>query len=164
MDKRPFRVIRWIKRSQRGQALIEFALSAPLLVIMLLGLVEFGHALNSYLTVVASARDAARLGAQLGVDPTDQSAMLNAIAKETERLENTIPTGSIDCSGASSMYVCITSCAAPLGPDNCVDPPTQPIDKWVKVEVCYDHPTITGVVSILDPLNMCSSTTIRLAK
>ncbi len=164
MDNRPFFFVRWLKRSQRGQSLVEFALSAPLLVLMLLGLVEFGHGLNSYLTVVASARDAARLGAQLGVDTTAQTAMLGVVQKETERLENTIPTSSIDCSDANTMYVCITSCAAPLGPGNCVDPANQPADKWVTVEVCYDHPTITGVAWILDPLHMCSSTTIRLAK
>lgn len=161
MDNRPFRVIRWLKRSQRGQALIEFALSAPLLVIMLLGLVEFGHALNSYLTVVASARDAARLGAQLGVDSKGMDAMMAVIAKETERLENTIDTTS-NCPGGS-MYVCITSCEPVngVGTSTCTGTPK---DKWLKVRVCYDHPTITGVPSILDPMNMCSSTEIRIAK
>ena len=162
MDNEQFRVVRWIKRSQRGQALIEFALAAPLLVLMLLGLVEFGHALNSYLTVVASARDAARLGAQLGVESDAQTAMRNVVAKELERLENPFDT-SVNCPGGSA-YVCISSCEAPLGPGNCVDPANQPADKWLKVEVCYDHPTITHVASIIDPLNMCSSTTIRIAK
>jgi hypothetical protein len=162
VDNEQFRVVRWLKRSQRGQALIEFALAAPLLVLMLLGLVEFGHALNSYLTVVAAARDAARLGAQIGVESDDQLAMRNVVSKEVERLENPVDT-SVNCPGGSS-YVCITSCEAPLGPGNCVDPAGQPPDKWLKVEVCYDHPTITHVPLLPDPMNMCSSTTIRIAK
>ena len=151
-----------MKRSQRGQALIEFALSAPLLVIMLLGLVEFGHGLNSYLTVVAAARDSARLGAQIYGQPGGVTAMQNVVAKQTERLENTIDT-SVNCAGGS-MYVCIESCAAPLGPDYCVDPVDQPADKWISVEVCYDHPTITSAPLIPNPVHMCSSTTIRIAK
>jgi hypothetical protein len=157
-------VIRWLKRSQRGQALVEFAVGAPLLVIMLLGLVEFGHALNSYLTIVASARDAARLGAQLGVDSDAQTAMLAAVEKETERLTNAEALDtSVNCPGGTN-YVCITSCEAPLGPDDCPDPADGPPDRWLKVEVCYQHPTITHVESILDPMQMCSSTTIRIAK
>ncbi len=161
MDKRPLRVIRWLKRSQRGQALVEFAIGAPLLAIMLLGLVEFGHALNSYLTVVASARDAARYGAQYGVDTEEVTAMLNMVRKETERLENTIDT-STNCPGGR-MYVCITSCEPVngVGSSTCTG---SPKDKWVRVEVCYDHPTITGVPSILDPLQMCSSTEMRIAQ
>jgi Flp pilus assembly protein TadG len=161
VDKRPFRVIRWLKRSQRGQALIEFAIGAPLLAIMLLGLVEFGHALNSYLTVVASARDAARLGAQEGIDDTSVTAMLNVVSKETERLTNTIDT-STNCPGGS-MYVCITSNCPGVGTAQATENCTQ-TDKQLKVQVCYDHPTITGVPSILDPMHMCSSTTIRIAK
>ena len=41
------RGMRTAKRGERGQALLEFALTAPLLLLMLLGLIEFGHALNS---------------------------------------------------------------------------------------------------------------------
>lgn len=161
MDRRPFRVIRWLKRSHRGQALVEFALGAPLLIVMLLGVVEFGHALNSYLTIVASARDAARYGAQYGVDSTEVTAMLNMVDKETERLQNPINT-TTNCSGDSS-HVCITSCE-PVGGSGSSSCTGNPKDKWLKVEVCYDHPTITGVPSILDPMHMCSSTTIRIAQ
>ena len=164
MDKRPFRVVRWLKRSQRGQVLIEFALGAPLLLIMLLGLVEFGHGLNSYLTIVASARDSARLGAQEGVSDVALPKLQAVVAKQTERLENTIDT-STNC-GGGSMYVCIESCQpvgapAGTGTSTCTG---NPKDKWMSVEVCYDHPTITGVPLIPNPIHMCSSTTIRIAK
>jgi Flp pilus assembly protein TadG len=127
---------------------------------MLLGLVEFGHGMNSYLTVVAAARDSARLGAQLGVDANGVTAMQNVVAKEIERLDNSIDT-SVNCPGGRA-YVCITSCEAPLGPGNCTGSPKK--DRWLKVEVCYDHTTITGVDSITNPINMCSSTKIRIAK
>jgi Flp pilus assembly protein TadG len=149
-----------MKRSQRGQALIEFALGAPLLVIMLLGLVEYGHALNSYLTVVASARDAARLGAQQGIDATDVQAMQAVVAKETERLTKTIDT-SVNCPGGR-MYVCITSNCPGVGTAGATASCSED-DKELSVQVCYDHPTITGVPAILDPLQLCSTTEIRIA-
>ena len=49
---------------ERGQALIEFALTAPILLTLLLGLIEIGNGLNSYIKIVSVARDAARYGAQ----------------------------------------------------------------------------------------------------
>src|SRR3954463_4840856 len=52
------------RHRERGQALIEFALTAPILLTLLLGTIEIGNGLNSYIKVVSVARDAARLGAQ----------------------------------------------------------------------------------------------------
>jgi Flp pilus assembly protein TadG len=154
VDQRPSRIVRWLKRSQRGQALIEFAISAPVLVIMLLGLVEFGHGLNSYLTVVASARDAARFGAQQGYSPTTVTAMENVVAKQTERL-----------SDSNTVTVEIDSCVTLAGDESACGQITGSSrkNKDLSVEVCYDHPTITGVALLPNPIHMCSTTTIRIA-
>jgi Flp pilus assembly protein TadG len=46
--------------SQRGQAAVEFALLAPVVVVLLLAVIEFGVAFNNYLTVTDAARAAAR--------------------------------------------------------------------------------------------------------
>lgn len=161
VDKRPFPVVRWLKRSQRGQALVEFALGIPLLVVMLLGVVEFGDALNSYLTVISSARDAARLGAQVGIGDSGVTAMLASVSKDTERLPNTIDT-STNCPGGR-MFVCITSNCPGVGTNGATDTCPQ-TDKKLTVQVCYDHSTLTGVPGALNPIHMCSSTTIRIAK
>jgi hypothetical protein len=48
---------------ERGQALIEFAFVVPIFLVLLLGIVDFGWALRSWITVTNSAREAARLGA-----------------------------------------------------------------------------------------------------
>jgi Flp pilus assembly protein TadG len=48
---------------ERGQGLVEFALVAPVLLILVLGIVDFGWALRSWMTVTNSAREGARLGA-----------------------------------------------------------------------------------------------------
>ena len=47
-------------RSERGQAAVEFALVAPLLIALLLGIIQAGIAFSHYLAVTDAARAAAR--------------------------------------------------------------------------------------------------------
>ena len=47
-------------RSEQGQTAVEFALLAPMLVVLLLGVVQVGVAFNRYLTVTDAARAGAR--------------------------------------------------------------------------------------------------------
>jgi Flp pilus assembly protein TadG len=131
--------------------MIEFALTAPFLVLLLLFLVEFGNGLNSYLTVVASARDAARLGSQGGADA---AALLNMVDNETERLPSNLPTAAINC--GSGQGVCI------LGVDGAAAQPDVSSTDAVSVKVCYDHPLLFGVPGFNGPLHLCSKTTMRL--
>jgi len=49
-------------RNEKGQSLIEFSIILPLLLLLLMGIFEFGLMLNSYLTIHNSAREGARLG------------------------------------------------------------------------------------------------------
>ncbi len=130
-------------RGERGQSLVELALTAPFLIMLLLALVELGNGMNSYLTVLASARDGARLGAQGAASDWD---MVDLVMLETERLSGTMPSS---CS-PESAGVCITHLINP-GP------------RSVRVEVCYDHPLIIGIPVVLSgPLKMCSKTTMRV--
>ena len=52
---------RWLRRSQRGQALVEFALVLPLLIVVLVGIFDFGRAIYYYTTANNAAREAGRL-------------------------------------------------------------------------------------------------------
>jgi Flp pilus assembly protein TadG len=127
---------------QRGQAMVEFALTAPILVLLLFGLVELGNGMNSYLTVLASARDGARLGAQGSASDSD---IKNLITVETARLPVTIP-----------------STCSPGTPGMCVSHSTTGGVNSVQVEVCYAHPLILGGLGVIpNPITMCSSTTMR---
>ena len=51
-------------RKERGQGLVETALILPFLLILVIGIVEVGLALNRQLTVVNAAREGARFGAK----------------------------------------------------------------------------------------------------
>ncbi|MGH9895513.1 MAG: TadE/TadG family type IV pilus assembly protein [bacterium] len=50
-------------RREQGQALTEFALILPLLVVLLFGIIQFGIAFNNYVTLTDAVRAGARQGA-----------------------------------------------------------------------------------------------------
>jgi Flp pilus assembly protein TadG len=50
-------------RRERGQALLEFALVVPIFLVLVFGIVDFGWALKTWITVTNSAREGARFGA-----------------------------------------------------------------------------------------------------
>ncbi|WP_291632501.1 TadE/TadG family type IV pilus assembly protein [Clostridium sp.] len=53
-------------RNEKGQSLVEFAILLPIILLLLMGILEFGLMLNSYLTINNSAREGARLGIVAG--------------------------------------------------------------------------------------------------
>lgn len=55
-----------VKREDAGQSLVEFALVLPVLMLSILGLVEFAFAFNSRDSVFFAARDASMLAAEGG--------------------------------------------------------------------------------------------------
>ena len=44
-----------------GQALVEFALVVPVLILLLFGILDFGRAIYAYNTIADAARDGARV-------------------------------------------------------------------------------------------------------
>ena len=128
--------IRKRAKGETGQSLVEFALLLPIFLILLVGVVEIGWGLNSYLTVVDSARDGARLASKGSATDAEITAL---VVREAERLD-----GGIDPSNISI----VRSTAA--------DGSTS-----IDVRVCYDHALIMGVPLIVpNPLPMCSSTSM----
>ena len=58
-------------RSEKGQSLVEFALVAPLLIVIVFAVVQFGVLYNNYVTLTDAARTGARKAAvsRLAVSP-----------------------------------------------------------------------------------------------
>jgi Flp pilus assembly protein TadG len=57
------RTVRTGGRRTRGQAVVELAVAAPLLFLMLWGMIDFGRAYFQYIALVNAARDGARFAA-----------------------------------------------------------------------------------------------------
>lgn len=80
--------------SERGAAAVEFAILLPLLLMLVLGTVEFGRAYNAQITLTNAARDGVRVMA-IGNDPAGaKTAAQNAAAS----VSSTIPTSDITLS------------------------------------------------------------------
>ena len=60
------KIISRLHKSERGQSLVEFALVLPILLMLVLGVLEFGWMLNAKVTVNSAAREGARTRAALG--------------------------------------------------------------------------------------------------
>lgn len=76
-------------RRQRGVALVEFALVAPLLFLLLFGIVEFGWAFLQYLDTRHGAREGARLAAVDYNDPdTADGALVDIVTEICERMDD----------------------------------------------------------------------------
>jgi hypothetical protein len=58
-----------IFRLENAQTMVEFALVFPFILLITYGLIEFGRMLFIYTTVTGAAREGARYGAVVGVDP-----------------------------------------------------------------------------------------------
>lgn len=58
------------RQQQKGVAMVEFAIALPLLLLLLLGIGEFGRMLFQYNVLLQASRDAARYAAGEAWDPT----------------------------------------------------------------------------------------------
>jgi len=56
-------ITRGLRRGERGQEYLEFAIIVPILVLVIMGIVDFGRVLNTWLVVTHGAREGARVAA-----------------------------------------------------------------------------------------------------
>jgi len=109
-------------RSERGTAVVEFALVAPILFLLVFGILDFGRALNYYNDLTQLAGQGARAaavdrnpdGTAIGqatgtVDDTDCGGKLNSIQCQLANFYTT--TGELK----SGIHVCIPSSPAAIG-------------------------------------------------
>lgn len=66
------------EREERGQSLVEIAIFLPVLLIILVGIVEVGHALTAYLVIANAAREGARFGVAGGKEEGITTVILNS--------------------------------------------------------------------------------------
>ncbi|SDK51474.1 TadE-like protein [Arthrobacter sp. ov407] len=67
------------KASERGAVAVEFAIVAPVLVMLLLGIMEFGRAYNTQVTLSSAAREGVRVMAIGNNAPAARTAVKNAV-------------------------------------------------------------------------------------
>lgn len=68
-------------KNNRGQALVEFALILPVLMLLIVGVMEFGLIINQYMVVTQAAREGARSAALGGSNATVTTTVKTAASQ-----------------------------------------------------------------------------------
>ncbi len=116
----------------RGQALVEFALVASVLILLVVGALMFGQLLGWYHTLNNATRDAARMGA-VCYDPDNDNDLNEHIVAIVQQRTSHLPN-------AQSVVVLITS-YAPNGTPF-ANPQKRQRGGQLRVEVTYDAPVV----------------------
>ncbi len=124
------------RKGEDGQALVEFALVVPLLLVVLFGIVQFGIMMNTYITVSDSARSAARQLAleQGNNDPCDPAVQVATTAGSSAQILTTQVTITF-----------ATPTGAATKNDYCVGPaPATPPPAWSPASSPYPASNTAG--------------------
>jgi Flp pilus assembly protein TadG len=121
-------------RSERGAELVEFALTLPLLLLLVLGIIEFGFLFQEYEVVTNAAREGARVGALI---PSAQYTTTEAEARITDYMQ----AGGLDMTQATPAPTVTTAQVAITGTTKCFTA--------VTATATYQHqvPFISGIMN-----------------
>lgn len=130
--------------SRRGQSLVEFALVLPMLLVLLLGIADFGRVFAAGIVLEAAARNAAEAAAQEylqlarnapTLEPDDyqriHNVALSQVCREAERLPEELDADSNGVCEMPIAAVCVHD--VPGDPDDLTPPPAGG-DPWCGAE------------------------------
>lgn len=125
-------------KNDKGQSLVEFAILLPVLLLLLMGILEFGLILNSYLTINNSAREGARLGIVSGSN-IEINSLINNISPNLDK---------------TKLIINIT----PL------EEGSRKSGDTIKVEVIYNYQVIIPIISNIlnDVVELKAQTSMRI--
>jgi hypothetical protein len=66
MGRNSFQINRMRNERSNGQGIVEFALALPAMLLLIMGIIEFGRLAISYIAISSASREAARYGAAVG--------------------------------------------------------------------------------------------------
>ena len=121
-------------RSERGAELIEFALTLPLLLLLVLGIIEFGFLFQEYEVVTNAAREGARIGSLIpSAGYTTNEAKVRA--------QDYLTAGGLKIAQALPVPTVALSQVAITGTGKCIQVVTS--------TVTYQHPVpfVSGIMS-----------------
>lgn len=76
-------------KNHKGQALVEFAIILPVILLLVMGIFQFGMMLNSYLTIENASREGARAGI-VGSSDAEIQELIIAISPILDPLNVTV--------------------------------------------------------------------------
>jgi len=92
--------------SERGAAAVEFALVFPILILVLIGIVEYGSVFNTQLMLTSAAREGARTMAVTGSAGAARTAVIDAAVGTTLTAANVTVTPTA-CTSTGNVSVTV---------------------------------------------------------
>lgn len=136
----------------RGQSMVEFALIAPLLILLLLALFDFGRAAYAYNAISNAAREGARLAI------VDQTVSGGIPVAATEAANQATALG-LDPSDTSEVQVLYRL------PDLSASCPDRGIGCVAEVRVQYQFRAVTPVIgAIIGPVTLSTTTQVPIER
>ena len=157
---------RLLSGGQRSQAMTEFALVAPVLLLLSFGIMDFGRALYFYISAGAGAREGARIAVRASSSLPSDSDVTSAVGGHLPGISISAPpcvNGPIPAGAppSGSAWIFITEPspatalpsanapggqpAAPAGACNAVTPATG--NQYLQVTVVYAYVPVTPLVA-----------------
>lgn len=130
------KVLSRLRRNEKGQSLIEFALILPVLLLLVLGMLEYGWMLNAKITVTGAAREGARASSVVGID--NSGDVYDVATEAANRYMGTSVLGSDD------VTVTVTS-------------------ENVTVTISYEKAPLVGLY-IKNAMTLTSTVTMRMER
>lgn len=136
-------------KRERGQSLVEFALIFPVLILILMGLFDFGRLIVAYNTLSEAARNGARV-AIVNQTPADICSVA-----ATRAVAISLPTGCAASPTAVGIYV-----AASSGGSSCID---EDVECSQTVKATYQFRAITPIIgNIIGPITLSAQSTVQV--
>lgn len=128
---------KWNLGNKSGQAIVETALILPLILLILMGIIDFGFLFNNYLVIDNASREGARSAA---VGSTD-SVIMSTVSSMTLSLEPTKLKTTIYPTGASRIK-----------------------GSQVTITIEYDYSLITPIIGAIvpNPVHLTAKTVMRV--
>jgi Flp pilus assembly protein TadG len=125
---------------KRGQSLVEFAITLPILVLLLLGTLDFGMAIFSY----SMLRDAAQEGAFYGsFNPANVAEIENRARNISPRAENKVFSSPVRLRDTNAVKVEVVTLGAPC------QGATKGVANSIQVRVSYRYPILMPIIGQL---------------
>jgi Flp pilus assembly protein TadG len=126
-----------------GQALVEFALVLPVMMLVLLVAIDFGRLFFSYVQITNAARE----GAAYGISAPDDNAGINAVAQQETNVQS-------QSQGSAGTLTVTTTCA----PEACATAKTSATRNVVTVTASQPFSFLTPVIgSVFGTMTLRSS-------
>lgn len=142
--------------SDRGTSLVEYAVVAPMLLYLLVGLIDVGRYTNFAIMAAGAARAGAQYGAENLTTATNNAGMASAALQDGQNLPNFgTPTTTHLCSvGGAALATCAAVGTAGVASNTVY---------YVKVQVTGTFKTLLNYPGLPSSIPISGSTIMRVA-